>query len=86
MCGHEDEARNALASLSELAASQYVSPALFMILHGSLGERDRSFEWADKAFEERAGLLIFLASVKPPRALRGDPRHTELRKRMGLER
>jgi len=50
-----------------------------------IGEKDRAFEWLDKAYEQREGQSITLVKRDPLFAnLRGDPRLSGLLRRMGL--
>jgi hypothetical protein len=47
-----------------------------------LGEKDRAFEWLEKAYEDRSGWLLELKLDPEWDNLRGDPRFDELRKRI----
>lgn len=49
-----------------------------------LGDHDRAFEWLEKGFEERAALLVTLKVDPVFDPLRGDPRFTDLIRRMRL--
>jgi TolB-like protein/DNA-binding winged helix-turn-helix (wHTH) protein/Tfp pilus assembly protein PilF len=49
-----------------------------------LGEKDRAFEWLERAFREREGLLMFLTVNENYETLRSDPRYRDLARRMGL--
>jgi pentatricopeptide repeat protein len=62
------------------------SPLTFLIasVHASLGEKDTAFEWLEKAFQERAGILVNLKFSRPLDALRDDPRFDDLVKRVGI--
>jgi len=54
-------------------------------LYALTGDKDSAFEWLDKAFAERDGEEIALLKVDPSfKNLRGDPRFTDLLRRMGL--
>ena len=49
------------------------------------GDRDKAFEWLDKAFDERDGQDITLLTVDPSwKQLRSDPRFGRFLSRMGL--
>jgi TolB-like protein/DNA-binding winged helix-turn-helix (wHTH) protein/Flp pilus assembly protein TadD len=49
------------------------------------GEKDRAFEWLAKAYNEHDGMEISLVRSDPAfRNLRGDPRFSDLLRRMGL--
>ena len=49
-----------------------------------LGEKDKAFEWLERAFEERAGLLIYLKIHPMFDELREDPRFEGLLSRIGI--
>ena len=49
------------------------------------GDKDKAFEWLDKAYEERDGMDIALLKCDAGfQSLRGDPRFADLLRRMGL--
>jgi tetratricopeptide (TPR) repeat protein len=64
----------------------YVTIKPFVCLYAGLGERDRAFEWLEKAFEERDPMLFWLRSVPYFEPLRTDPRFEEMVCRIGLAR
>ena len=49
-----------------------------------LGEKDKAFEWLEKMFEARDGMLIWLKADPDYDRLRSDPRFTDLVRRVGL--
>jgi serine/threonine protein kinase/tetratricopeptide (TPR) repeat protein len=49
-----------------------------------LGERDRAFEYLERAYVERDGDLIFLKTDPDFDSLRSDPRYADLLRRIGL--
>ena len=49
-----------------------------------LGEKDRAFEWLERAFREREGTLMYLNVDIRLEALRSDTRFRDLARRMGL--
>ncbi len=53
-------------------------------VHARLGEKDVAFEWLEKAFEDRIGLLVHLKTIPLLDALHGDPRFDALVKRIGI--
>jgi len=53
-------------------------------LYAELGEKEKSLEWLQKAFEERPYGLIFLKIDPAFDNIRSDPRFVELMKRVGL--
>jgi eukaryotic-like serine/threonine-protein kinase len=77
-------ARSALESLSELAKDKYVSPIEFARLYARLDEKDKAFQWLEKAYNERSSQLIFIRVLDDFKDLRSDPRFENLVKRIGL--
>ena len=60
-------------------------PAYFIAeFYATLGERDRAFEWLDRAYEERAGFLIHIKLEPAFDNIRDDPRFAALLRRIGL--
>jgi TolB-like protein/DNA-binding winged helix-turn-helix (wHTH) protein len=54
-------------------------------LYAAVGDKDKAFEWLDKAYEERDGQAITLLKCDPDyKNLRSDPRFAALLRRMGL--
>jgi serine/threonine protein kinase/TolB-like protein/Tfp pilus assembly protein PilF len=72
------------ASLAELIAKfRADGPFMIATVYAFRGEKDRAFAWLDRAYAERdSGLL----EIKDPllKGLKGDPRYTELLKRLRL--
>jgi len=85
--GKRDKAQKVLRELKELSKRRYVSPYSIATIYIGLGEKDRAFEWLQKAYEDRSVWLIHLHLKVDPRldSLRSDPRFTVLLKKMGLE-
>ena len=53
--------------------------------YAEVGEKDKAFEWLEKAYEQREGQDITLLKCIPSfQTLRGDPRFADLLRRMGL--
>jgi TolB-like protein len=83
--GMEVEAERVAGEMAELAREVYVGPSLRAFIYAALGDRDRAFEWLDRAVDERDVLLV---RVDFPffDPLRTDPRFAALLERMGIER
>ncbi len=75
-----------LDELEQLSKARYVSPLDIATIYTRLDQRDRAFEWLDKAHEERCGLLPLLDLDPSFDSLRSDPRFDALRKKVGLAR
>ncbi|HEY5883405.1 MAG TPA: winged helix-turn-helix domain-containing protein [Pyrinomonadaceae bacterium] len=84
LSGNTERAHKVLEDLHELAMRKYVSPYGVACIHAALGEVDRAFEWLEKAYADRAHLLVFLRVDPKLDALRGDPRLSDLIERTGL--
>jgi tetratricopeptide (TPR) repeat protein len=83
--GQRGEARRVLAELQELSKRRYVSTVDVAVIHAGLGEKDQAFAWLEKAYQERAGKLVFVGIEPKFDSLRSDPRFHDLLRRMRLE-
>jgi tetratricopeptide (TPR) repeat protein len=84
LAGREAEARATLKRLSGPSNSAFMSPLDVAFIYIGLGDRDRAFEWLEKAYEERVwqmGLLKVGPEFDP---LRSDPRFADLVRRVGV--
>jgi TolB-like protein/DNA-binding winged helix-turn-helix (wHTH) protein len=61
-----------------------VSPYLYATRYAALGERDRAFEWLEKAFEDRDTSIVSLKVDPACDNLRSDPRFPSLLRRIGF--
>jgi DNA-binding winged helix-turn-helix (wHTH) protein/TolB-like protein/tetratricopeptide (TPR) repeat protein len=87
MAGMKREARDALKELDQLSQNhRYVSPFCKVMVYIGLGEKDRAFEWLERAYEERIWQLGMLVADPMFDPLRSDPRYTDLLRRMNLTR
>ena len=84
LSGRAEEARRLLGHLIELAKSRFVPPTTIALIHIGLGEKDRAFEWLQKACDERDTPLVLLKVHPAYDSLRGDPRYSTLIERIGL--
>ncbi|MGE0132341.1 MAG: protein kinase [Blastocatellales bacterium] len=76
--GKEREARQMIAQLERVSKRQYVSSYFIAMIHLGLGDLDQTFEWLEKAYEERSGFLAFVRVEPMLDALRGDTRFKAL--------
>jgi DNA-binding winged helix-turn-helix (wHTH) protein/TolB-like protein/Flp pilus assembly protein TadD len=84
LSGKRGEALKILETLNQKSRQSYVSPAIIAVIYAGLGEKDRAFEWLEKAYQGRDMLLVLLKVEPIFDKLRDDPRFTELLKKMGL--
>jgi hypothetical protein len=73
-----------LEQLQEDARQEYVTPFLFADLYALLNDRERTFAWLEKTYEERSSKLLNLKSDPDFDGLRGDPLFADLVRRIGL--
>ena len=83
--GRKAEARKIIDDLKELSKRRYIAPSVIAALYADLGEKDESFSWLNKAYEEHDFILVLLKVEPMFDKLRSDPRFTVLLKRVGLE-
>jgi len=82
--GREADARRELGELAEVSKTRYVSPYFVGTAFLALGERDRAFEYLQRALEERSHGLTHLRVDPTLDEVRGDPRYRELVRRVGF--
>jgi len=71
-----------LDQLHDRARRYDISSLHMAYVHVGLGNVDRAFEWLEKSYQERAGLLVFLKVEPIFDPLRSDPRFAELLRRL----
>ncbi len=82
--GKRAEAMQILEGLRKLSETQYVSPMDIAVIYVALGEKDKAFEYLDKAYDDQSEMLIFLKLYPPFHDLRSDPRFDQLLRRVGV--
>ena len=83
--GRREEAERALATLTEVARTRYVSPVDLARLHIVLGDTDGTFHWLEQAYAERRGWMTYLNVEPLLEPIRSDPRFRDLVRRMKLD-
>ena len=68
----------------KLSAKQYVSPFEIAYIYNALSNRDKTFEYLEKAFADRSENLAFIRNLPDFDTIRTDPRYIDLIKRMGI--
>jgi TolB-like protein/DNA-binding winged helix-turn-helix (wHTH) protein/cytochrome c-type biogenesis protein CcmH/NrfG len=80
--GRQDEAERIANQLRELSRRMYVSPMCFAMLYAGIGEKQETFAWFEKVFEERAPWgAISLKGSPLFDNFRSDPRFADLLRR-----
>jgi tetratricopeptide (TPR) repeat protein len=80
--GRRAEADETIAELER--AHSHVNAFELGMIYASRGDRDRAFEWLERAYGNRDGGLTEIKSEPSFAALRGDPRYTALLRKMSL--
>jgi TolB-like protein/DNA-binding winged helix-turn-helix (wHTH) protein/Tfp pilus assembly protein PilF len=87
VAGRRTEAQKVLDQLKQLSKQKHVPAGAMDQIYAALGEKDKAFEWLEKAYEERSIALggedIRVDPTYDP--LRSDPRFQDLLRRMNLE-
>ena len=80
--GNRPPAEKILADLLTESRQKYISPYDIAVVYAGLNDRDRTFEWLNKAYQEHTGFLIFVNSDPRFKPLRPDPQFRDLLRRM----
>jgi serine/threonine protein kinase/Tfp pilus assembly protein PilF len=83
-CGKKSEALQILRELEEIARQRYVVPFFFAKLYESLGDRQNTFVWLERAYEDRSWDLAYVNVDPFWDDIRSDPRFIDLLRRMHL--
>lgn len=84
LSGNRTEATRLAIDLELRSKKTYVSPASIAVIYSGLGDKDRAFEFLEKAYERRDLLLVLLKAEPMFDRLRDDQRFTDLMKRVGF--
>ena len=82
--GQRDRAQKVLVELKQLMKRRYVAPFEVAVIYVGLGDKDQTFEWLERAYQDRSHWLIWLKIDPRFDSLRSDPRYQDLLRRMGL--
>lgn len=81
--GERVKAVQILHRLKEVSKRQYVSPYQIAVIYTALGDKDRAFDWWEKA--RRDGFdRVYLSAWPTNDNIRSDPRFTDLLHRVGI--
>ncbi|MBZ5561928.1 MAG: tetratricopeptide repeat protein [Acidobacteriia bacterium] len=82
--GKRTEAVKILSQLRELSKTRYVPSSLIASIYAALGDTGRTFQWLEKAYQERDTGLPYLKLDTTFDSLRSDPRFKDLLRRMNF--
>lgn len=84
--GKSTEARKKIDELKKISQEKYVSPYYFALAYTALDDKDKAFEWLEKALAVREGRMTLIKTDPLLDSLHSDPRFDDLLKRVGLEK
>jgi len=80
------KAQRLLDQLNEISKQRYVAPGFRARIYVALGQKDKAFQWLEKAYEERSLYALSPVTADPAfDPLRSDPRFQDLLRRMNLQ-
>lgn len=82
--GKRNEALRVLEKLKQMSENKYVSPYYFALIYTGLDNKDKAFEWLERAFREREGRMTLIKADPLLNELHSDPRFQEMLNQMGL--
>jgi tetratricopeptide (TPR) repeat protein len=84
--GREAEAREIANDLiNKSTGISYVSPYNIAVIYAGLGDKEKAFEWLERAYSERSYYLpVYLKTDARLDSLHSEPRFKDLVRRMGL--
>jgi TolB-like protein len=82
--GNKAEANEIIQQLNQRSGREYVNPYVIATIYVALGDKDRTFEWLNKAIPERTAYLAFMRVEPKFDPLRSDPRFGQFVRQIGL--
>ena len=86
VAGRKNEAQQVIIQLLNRSKDNYVSSYYIALVYTGLGEKDKAFEWLEKAFEERESYFNLFRVEPVFDTLRPDPRFASLLSRVDQTR
>ena len=78
------DALKVLQRFDETEKHRYVSRAARVYVYAGLGDKDKAFEWLEKAYQERSDALAWFRQEPESKSLRSDPRFAALMRKIGF--
>ncbi len=82
--GKQSDARAILSELTERSARQYIPPYDIALIYTGLGDKDRAFEWFERAYTDHSTEMIYFKVEPLLSSLRSDARYQNILARMKL--
>lgn len=83
--GDRVKAEGILNQLKKLSRNRYVSDYDLAMIYLGLGDKERTFEYLEKAYEKRSSFIAYIQVDPRLDSLRSDPRFNVLLKKLGLK-
>jgi tetratricopeptide (TPR) repeat protein len=85
VAGRRSEAEKKIAELREQSRHKFIPSFSIAVIYTGLGDKDRAFEWLQKAYQEREGWLVWYFILDPEfDSVRSDSRYGDLLQRLSL--
>lgn len=84
VCGDRAAAQRVLQQLLEMSKRSFVAATDVAVIYAALGDKDRAFEWLERAYGERSVRIVTLKVSPMFDSLRGDPRFADLMRRLSF--
>jgi TolB-like protein/class 3 adenylate cyclase/Tfp pilus assembly protein PilF len=82
--GRRADALKILQRLDEMEKRRYVSRIARVYVYAGLDDKDKAFEWLEKAYQERSDSLAWFRYDPESKGLRSDPRFAALMRKVGF--
>lgn len=82
--GKRSEAEKDLAKSLQLSRGKQVSSGAVALVYAMLGRKDESIQWLETAYSEKSSFMMTLKLWPAFDAMRGDPRFSDLLRKVGL--
>jgi serine/threonine-protein kinase len=82
--GRRAGALKILQRLDEMEKHRYVSRFAHVYIYIGLGDKDKAFEWLEKAYQERSDSLAWFRFDPESKTLQSDPRFAALMRKIGF--
>jgi TolB-like protein/Flp pilus assembly protein TadD len=82
--GRRADALKILQRLDEMEKHRYVSRFAHVYIYTGLGDKNKAFEWLEKAYQERSDSLAWFRFDPESKTLQSDPRFAALMRKVGF--
>jgi TolB-like protein/Tfp pilus assembly protein PilF/class 3 adenylate cyclase len=82
--GRRGDALKSLETLDEMEKKHYASRIARVYVYAGLGDKDKAFEWLEKAYQERSDSLAWFRKDPESKSLQADPRFAVLMRKIGF--